>query len=45
MSKFDHGNLPGHSLASLTTTMLEKVIINNLQYRKEQETYHGDFGT
>ena len=35
-----HFNLPGHSLANLTTTVLEKVKINDIQYRKEREAYH-----
>ena len=32
-----HFNLPGHSLSNLKTTILEKVRVNNTQYRKERE--------
>ena len=31
-----HFNLPGHSLANQKTTILEKVKVNNTQYRKER---------
>ena len=34
-----HFNLPGHSLANLTATILEKVKSNDIYYRKERETY------
>ena len=35
-----HFNEPGHSKANLKTTILEKVKVNDLQYRKEREHYH-----
>ena len=35
----DHFNLPGHSLANMKITLLEKVKVNNDLYRKERETY------
>ena len=35
----DHFNLPGHSLANMKITLLEKVKVNNDLYRKEMETY------
>ena len=35
-----HFNLPGHSLANLTSTILEKVKVNDPEYRKEREIYH-----
>ena len=35
-----HLNLPGHSLSNMEVLILEKVKINNLQYRKEHEEYH-----
>ena len=35
-----HFNLPGHSLSNMEVLILEKVKINNLQYRKEREEYH-----
>ena len=34
-----HFNLPGHSLANLTATILEKVRSNDIYYRKERETF------
>ena len=34
----DNFNLPGHSLANMTATILEKV--NDKDYRKEREKYH-----
>ena len=34
-----HFNLPGHSLANLTATILEKVRSNDIYYRKEREAY------
>ena len=35
-----HFNLPGHSKNNLNATVLEKVKVNNLQYRKEREHFH-----
>ena len=35
-----HFNLPGHSLANMTATILEKVKVNDPEYRKEREKYH-----
>ena len=34
-----HFNLPGHSLANLTITILEQAKRNNEEYRKEREKY------
>ena len=34
-----HFNLPGHSLANLTATILEKVRSNDIYYGKEREAY------
>ena len=34
-----HFNKPGHSLANMTATVLEKVKSNDIYYRKERETY------
>ena len=34
-----HFNLPGHSLANLTITILEKVKNNDDEYRKQREKY------
>ena len=31
---------PGHSLANMTTTIIEKVNSEDIFYRKERETYH-----
>jgi hypothetical protein len=36
----NHFNLPGHSKHNLKATVLEKVKVNNLQYRKEREHFH-----
>ena len=36
----NHFNLPGHSLANMTVTIIEKVKVNDIQYRKEREAYH-----
>ena len=35
-----HFNLPGHSLADMTVTVLEQSKRNNEQYRKQRESYH-----
>ena len=35
----DHFNKPGHSMANMTVTILEKVKSNEWQYRKEREKY------
>ena len=35
-----HFNLPEHSLANMTATILEKVKVNDQEYRKEREKYH-----
>ena len=35
----DHFNLPGHSLADLSITVLERVKKNDESYRKEREKY------
>ena len=35
----DHFNLPGHSLADLSITILERVKKNDENYRKEREKY------
>jgi hypothetical protein len=35
-----HFNLPGHSLANMKVSILEKVKVDDLEYRKERETYH-----
>ena len=35
----DHFNKPGHSLADLSVTALERVKRNNPLYRKEREEY------
>ena len=35
-----HFNLPGHSLADLSITILEQVKYNNENYRKERESFH-----
>ena len=35
-----HFNLPGHSVANLTATIIEKVKSEDIFYRKERETYH-----
>ena len=34
-----HFNLPGHSLANLTITILEQVKYQDKEYRKERESY------
>ena len=34
-----HFNLPGHSLANLTITVLEQAKRNSEEYRKEREKY------
>ena len=34
-----HFNLPGHSLAKMTATVLEKVKSQDIYYRKERESY------
>ena len=36
----NHFNLPGHSLANMTVTIVEKDKVNDIQYRKEREAYH-----
>ena len=35
-----HFNEPGHSVANLTATVLERVTSEDIFYRKERETYH-----
>ena len=35
-----HFNLPGHSLANLKATVIEQVIYNDEEYRKEREHYY-----
>ena len=35
----DHFNLPGHSLAHMKVTILEKVRNSNSDYRREREKY------
>ena len=35
-----HYNLPGHSLADMSCTVIEQVKKNDLIYRKEREEYH-----
>ena len=35
-----HFNLPGHSLADLTVTIIEQVKKSDTLYRKEREEYH-----
>ena len=35
-----HFNLPGHSLANLKATIIEQVIYNEEEYRKEREHYY-----
>ena len=35
-----HFNLPGHTLANMKVSILEKVKIDSSEYRKERETYH-----
>ena len=35
-----HFNSPGHSLANMTVTILERVKKEDIFYRKERETYH-----
>ena len=35
----EHFNLPGHSLADVSVTAIEKVKENNTLYRKEREEY------
>ena len=41
-----HLNLPSHSLPNMEILILEKVKMNNLQYRKERAEYHiGKFNT
>ena len=35
----NHFNLPGHTLSNMIVTTLEKVNVNNTQYRKEREKY------
>ena len=39
ISTGDHFNLPGHSLADLNITILERVKIYDENYRKERKTY------
>ena len=34
-----HFNQPGHSLSDMTATIIEKVKVNCVQYRKEREKY------
>ena len=34
-----HFNLPGHSVSDLSATVLERVKINDISYRKEREKY------
>ena len=34
-----HFNMPGHTIANLTITILEKVKKENILYRKEREKY------
>ena len=34
-----HFNLPGHSLSDMTVTIMEKVKVNDQQYRQEREKY------
>ena len=36
----EHFNLPGHSLANMNVTILEKVKTSDTLYRKEREKYH-----
>ena len=39
-------NVPGHSLANMTASILEKVRVDDIEYRKERENYHlGKFST
>ena len=35
-----HFNLPGHSLANMIASILAKVKVDDLEYRKERENYH-----
>ena len=35
----NHFNLPGHSKANMKVTILEKVLNEDIQYRKEREKY------
>ena len=35
-----HFNLPGHSSANMTITILEKIKSHDENYRKEREKYH-----
>ena len=35
-----HFNLPGHSLADITITVIEQSIRNNSRYRKEREEFY-----
>ena len=35
----EHFNRPGHSIDNITITILEKVKVNDTQYRKEREKY------
>jgi len=35
----EHFNMPGHELANLKITILEKMKTNNIIYRKERESY------
>ena len=34
-----HFNLPGHTVSDLSATVLERVKINDISYRKEREKY------
>ena len=36
----EHFNEPGHTLSNLTITIIEKVKMNDLNYRREREKYH-----
>ena len=35
----EHFNEPGHSLSDMSITILEKVKVNNTNYRKERERF------
>ena len=37
-----HFNLPGHTVANLTETILEKVHSDDIFYRKERETFSSE---
>ena len=36
----EHFNEPGHSLSDMTITIIEKVKVNDINYRKEREKFH-----